>query len=354
MGVIRGKITKKEAFLKLGKSARTIRRYTKSYLEQGEESLKDKRGGNNQKLTKKEELEIVKAKREGKHRSARFIRDKLSLNVSEDTVRRVLVKHHLSRISLPPVKPIKRFVAENPNDLWQIDFMGKVVFPFVGELHLITTLDDCGRFIHYGQFFYHTYKINVFMVMYEAFIKYGLPKAILSDKGSQFRAHHRHGEANYQWYAKKLGIDLIYANRAQTKGKIENLWQFIQRDFVMENLHLTSNKEINKAFWKWLEAYNFSHNHKGLNKECPADVYVPSSRRLTEEELEFILVHEESRKVLRTGYVSYYGQFYRVPDKYIGRRVWTKLKGSTLAVECGGEIIAKHKIKDFKDWMISR
>ena len=80
----------------------------------------------------------------------------------------------------------------------------------------------------------------------------------------------------------------------------------------------------------------------------------PASRRLTGEELEFILVHEESKKVLTTGFISYYGQFYRVSDKCIGRRVWTKLKGSTLAVECSGEIIAKHKIKDFKDWMISR
>jgi len=88
--------------------------------------------------------------------------------------------------------------------------------------------------------------------------------------------------------------------------------------------------------------------------KCPADVYTPSLRRLTEEELEFILVHEESRKVQRTGSISYYGQYYRVPDKYIGRRVWTRLKGHTLAIECGGEIIARHKIKDFKDWMISK
>lgn len=343
-----------EASKKLNCSVRTIERYIKNYLDFGVDGLRDKRGGNNRKLTKKQELRIVEAKREGRHRSARFIRDKLGLEVHEDAVRRVLVKHHLNRISLPPVKPVKRFAADNPNDLWQIDFMGKVVFPFVGELHLIVTLDDCSRFIHYGQFFYYTYKINVFMVMYESFIKYGLPEGILSDKGSQFRAHHRYGEADYQWYAKKLGIDLIYANRAQTKGKIERLWEFIQRDFVMENLHLTSSQEINEAFCKWLEDYNFSHNHKGLNKECPADVYTPSLRKLTEEELEFILVHEELRKVQRTGSVSYYGQYYRVPDKYIGRRVWTRLKGYTLAIECGGEIIAKHKIKDFKDWMISK
>jgi hypothetical protein len=74
-------------------------------------------------------------------------------------------------------------------------------------------------------------------------------------------------------------------------------------------------------------------------------VYVPSLRRLTEEELEFILVHEEPGKVLKTGSITYYGQYYRVPDEYIGRRVWTKLKGETLFIESGKKVIAHSKIK---------
>jgi hypothetical protein len=56
-------------------------------------------------------------------------------------------------------------------------------------------------------------------------------------------------------------------------------------------------------------------------------------RRLTEEELEFILLHEEPRKVLKTGSITHYGQYYRVPDDYIGRRVWTKLRRETLFIK---------------------
>jgi hypothetical protein len=56
----------------------------------------------------------------------------IALGVSKNTVRMVLVKHHLNRISLPPVKPIKRFEARHPNELWQIDIMGEVTFPLVG------------------------------------------------------------------------------------------------------------------------------------------------------------------------------------------------------------------------------
>jgi len=296
-------------------------------------------------ITEAEESEIVACKEEKTHRSARFIRDHLKLSVSEEAVRLVLVRHGLNRIGLPPVKPVQRFVAKEPNELWQVDIMGKVRFPLVGDLYLILVLDDDSRFILSGAFFFRQFKLNVFLVLYRAFMRWGLPQGILSDRGSQFKAHHRHGEADYQWYAKKLGIEVIYANRAQTKGKIERLFRFIQRDFVMENLHLTSFEAINEAFQKWVENYNFNHSNRALDRECAAGLYTPSLRRLTSEELEFILVHEEPRKVLKTGSITYYGQYYRVPDEYIGRRVWTKLKGETLFIESGKKVIAQYQIK---------
>lgn len=345
MELIKGKIKGKDAARKLGCSIRSIWRYKSKYLRLGPESLGEGRGGNNRKLTDKDERRIVRCKLEGKHRSARFIRNKLMLPVHKETIRRVLVRHHLSRISLPPVKRIERFEAASPNDLWQIDIMGKTYFPLIGDLYLISSIDDHSRFIPYGQWFYRKFGINVYQVMYKSLVKYGLPKAILSDKGSQFKASKKEGEANYQWYAQNLGIELIYAKKARTKGKVESLFRFIQRDFVLENVKLALIEEVNKAFCTWLEDYNFSHEHEGINKQCPADLYTSSLRRLTPEELEFILVHEEPRRVRRTASITYYGHYYRVPEEYINRRVWTKLKGSTLTIECGGEVIARHRIR---------
>jgi hypothetical protein len=94
-----------------------------------------------------------------------------------------------------------------------------------------------------------------------------------------------------------------------------------------------------------MEWYDWKHRHRGLNGDSPADHYVKSQRRPTAEELELLLIHEEPRKVTRTGHISYYGQFYRVPDAYIGRRVWTVLKGETLKIESGKEVIARYKVK---------
>jgi transposase InsO family protein len=240
---------------------------------------------------------------------------------------------------------VVRFEAPHPNALWQIDIMGKTYFPLIGELYLICVVDDHSRFIPHAQWFYRQYGINVYQVIYNAFIRYGLPEAILSDRGSQFKAARR-GEANYQWYAQNLGITPLYGQKPQTKGKIEGLFRFVQRDFVMENVHLSSLKEVNEAFSRWLDDYNFNHEHEGINKQCPADLYTESLRRLTREELQFILVHEEPRRVLKTAAITYYGHYYRVPDEYIKRRVWTKLKGSNLTIECAGEVIARHTLRE--------
>lgn len=343
--ILSGDLTRRQAAEELQVNERTIRRYLSRFKQQGAQTLYDHRHSNYRKIGESDQRRIVQAKLQGRHRSARLVRDLLKLAVHEESVRLVFVKHHLERTSLPPIKPIRRFRAAQPNDLWQIDIQGKVHFPLIGDLLLILVKDDHSRFLLSGRWYFHQYKINVFMVLHKAFVRWGLPKAMLSDRGSQFKASQLHGEAEYQYLMRRLGIDLIYGKRPRTKGKIENQFRFVQRDFVLENLHHTSLEDLNVAWDKWMDWYDWKHRHKGLNGDSPAEHYVKSQRRPTPEELELLLIHEEPRKVTRTGHISYYGQFYRVPDAYIGKRVWTVLKGETLKIECGKEVLARYKVK---------
>lgn len=78
------------------------------------------------------------------------------------------------------------------------------------------------------------------------------------------------GEADYQHYARRLGIELVYARRARTKGKIERLFRFIQQDFVLEHLEATSVAAVNAAFAQWIEAYNFGHASRALRALRPS------------------------------------------------------------------------------------
>ena len=340
-----GHLARRVAAAVLDVTVRTLRRYLRRYRQSGADGLRDRRGGPRLRLTPTQEAAIVDTKRAGPHRSARKIRDLPQLPLSIEAVRQVLVRHGLARLGLPPVKPVQRFVAAAPNDLWQIDIMGKVRFPLLGDLYLILALDDHSRFILMGGFFLRKFRINLFTVMYAAFSRWGLPQALLSDRESQFKSTTPIGEADYQYYARRLGIDLVYARRARTKGKIERLFRFIQHDFVLEHLDVTSVAALNAAFAQWVEVYNFSHASRARDGEPPAAQYVPSLRRLTPAELELLLVHEEPRKVARTSTISYYGRHYRVPDPYIGRRVWTRLKGDRLTIQVGRTTLAEYTLE---------
>jgi hypothetical protein len=55
-------------------------------------------------------------------------------------------------------------------------------------------------------------------------------------------------------------------------------------------------------------------------------------------------VHEEPRKVARTRTISDSGRHYRVPDPYIGRRVWTRLKGDRLTIQVGRTTLAEYTL----------
>ncbi len=101
---------------------------------------------------------------------------------------------------------------------------------------------------------------------------------------------------------------------------------------------------VNVAFAQWVEAYDFGHARLALDGEAPAAHYVPSPRRLTPAQLEPLLVHEEPRKVARAGTISYFGRHYRVPDPYIGRRVWTRLKGDRLTIQVGRVTLAEYTL----------
>ncbi len=120
---------------------------------------------------------------------------------------------------------------------------------------------------------------------------------------------------------RRLGIETEYGRRPRIKGKIENNFRFVQQDFVLENLDHTQIAWAECSLGGWTHRYNWKHRHRGLSGDSPPDHYVRSLRRPTVEDFELLLIHEEPRKVMRTSHISYYGQIYRVPDPYIGRRV---------------------------------
>src|SRR5262245_46144774 len=97
-----GKLSRQEAAKVLKTSVRTIHNYIKKYKEYGAAGLVDHRGGHYAKLTPITVQEIIRCKQERPQRSARWIRDRLKLNVSVETVRQTLVRHNLNSMRMGP------------------------------------------------------------------------------------------------------------------------------------------------------------------------------------------------------------------------------------------------------------
>lgn len=336
VSLVKGYVSSSEAAELLGCTTRTVSTYLKAYLLHGVRGLVDHRHSNNFKLSPKVRAVVVKVKREQRWRSPRNLKDALGLPVHPCTIWRLLASEGLARENVKRVKAITRFEAAVPNDMWQTDIMGKITFKVLGDLYLIGTLDDHSRFVPHASWYKTQHKMNVFAVWYESLARWGLPKAMLQDKGSQYKARTKYGQTEYEWYAKQLGIELIWAESAQCKGKIERFWKFVQRDFVPSVLSATSLDEVNGKWRLWLAWYNYkfkSSTHGGITH---ASRYKPSTRRVKRLALETMLLVEERRKVSRESTVSLYGKSYLIPPGYIGCRIWLQIKGNKLYMEANG------------------
>lgn len=352
--VLKGKASKTEAAQILGCRLQTIYRLLEKVRLQGFDALQDHRHSNNYKLSTEQLLEVLRTKENGSWRSARKIMEIANIqSISTRRVQQIWLEHGLNQLNVDRLKPITRFVAKEPNDLWQADIMGKIHLPYLGDAYLIANIDDCSRFILGAKWFSRQNQMNVFRVWYHCLFRWGLPKRMLHDKGSQYKANARftqtgeYAQSTYQYYAKELGIDLIFAHKSRTKGKIERFWRFVQRDFVRENLKVRSFHELNQAFFKWQIKFNeeFKSDGLGMHKRTTAQVYQPSDQRRPKQELQQLLTITVRRYVYTDSTISLFGIRYKIPFGYIGCRIWLYLKGDKVSLEAMDKIIYKFRLK---------
>lgn len=355
--LLKGKFSTKEAAELLGCKRLTIYRYRNKAVKEGLNSLKDGRHSNNYKLSSTELSKVISFKKHGYWRSARKVLEITNISsVTPRRVRQIWVEYGLSKLNVERLKPIVRFVSKEPNDLWQADIMGKMFFPLLNggsDAYLIANIDDHSRFILGAKWFSRQTQMNVFRVWYHCLFRWGLPKRMLHDKGSQYKANTKftqtgeYAQSTYEYYAKELGITLIFAHRSQTKGKIERFFRFIQRDFVRENLRVRTFKELNEKFFAWQIKYNEEFKHSGIGMEgrTPAQVYQPSEVRKPTQELQQLLTITIRRYVYTDSTISLFGIRYKIPAGYIGCRIWVYLKGDKVSMEAMGKIIYKFRLK---------
>lgn len=223
-----------------------------------------------------------------------------------------------------------RFERPAPNQLWQMDFKGRVQIQPGTWCHPLTVLDDHSRFLVCLESCGNEQTQTVKPLLEKTFQIYGLPESFYLDNGSPWG-----GGLPGQWtplgvWLLKLGIEVIHSRpyHPQGRGKNERFHRTLAAE-VFDLRALRDLIQIQKAFDNWRPIYNTQRPHEALGMGVPASRYQPSTRAMPKALPEPQYTPDDVvRRVGTTKfYVSFKGRLWRVPRAFAGERVAIRPRG---------------------------
>jgi len=217
-------------------------------------------------------------------------------------------------------QPWKRFEADAPNKLWQMDYKGHFPLNRGGRCHPLTVLDDHSRFAlglrACGNERGETVKDELTTI----FRRYGMPERFLMDNGSPWGSSYEHSYTPLTAWFIRLGIAISHSGpyHPQTLGKDERFHRTIKVE-LLQGHHFYDLDHAQKHFDPWRDMYNFERPHEALGMAVPASRYQESPRSFPD-----ILPPIEYgpgdivRKVQDKGIVHFRGRIFTIPTAFRG------------------------------------
>jgi transposase InsO family protein len=317
-------------------STRTIQRYVDAYSENGIDGLKPKGKVPEQNTVITPEIldEAIRLRREVPSRSVPTIIQILELEgkveagiLKRTTLQRALAKAGYSFQMMKTYQDhgygSQRFARVHRCDLWQGDIKYGPVLHINGKpqpTYMSCLIDDATRYIIHAEFYGDMEQSIVEDTMKKGIQKFGIPRRIYFDNGSQYRTH---------WMKRAcsmLGIRLLYAKprNPQGKGKQERFNHTVDSFINEVNVKLPESiEELNKLFNAWLSECYHSKVHSALGI-TPEQSFKSDSMPLRyPDEAIFAnaFMHCETRKVNKSGCISFMGKDYDVGVLYAGQQV---------------------------------
>ena len=317
-------------------STRTLQRYVDAYRDNGIDGLKPKgRVPSQNPIISEEQLaQAIQLRREVPSRSIPTIIQILELEgkaapgmLKRTTLQRALAKAGYSaemmKIYRDKGYASQRFARVHRNDLWQGDIKYGPILKISGkavQTYMSCLIDDATRYIIHAEFYGNMEQAIVEDTLKKGIQKYGVPRRIYFDNGKQYRTH---------WMKRAcglLGIRLLYAKprNPQGKGKQERFNHTI--DSFLDEIQLKlpdSLAELNRSFTAWLSECYHSRTHSALGT-TPEHAFKGDSMPLRypdEADLANAFLHCETRKVNKSGCISFMGKDYDVGLLYAGQQV---------------------------------
>lgn len=329
-----------------GLSERTIRRYLSQFRSEGFEGLKPKGKAGQSKQSTSRRVSIpehlveqaILLRKEAPTRSVSQIIQILEWEglaepgqIKRSTLQDKLTEKGFSSRQMKLYSQTgvaaRRFQKRHRNQLWQSDIKYGPYLP-IGpngikrQVYLVVMIDDATRFVLHGAF-YPTLDSKIVEDSFrQAVQKYGVPEAIYFDNGKQYRT---------KWMSRtcsKLGTRLTYAKpyAAESKGKVEKFNRTVDSFLAEIALEKPSTLErLNELFQVWLSECYQNKPHSALGEKISPEMAYRSDRKalrfMDPAVLTDAFLHCETRKVDKSGCISFLDQKYEVGLSFIGRQV---------------------------------
>lgn len=354
---IEKRITRAEAAQKLNLSIKQITRLKNKVSKNGPEKVVHGLTGkssNNQtaEAIKKQILDVYQSKYQDcgfnfTHLSEKFL-ELENIKISRETLRKWIRSKYFSGRSIKKSRKYRSRRERKPRfgELLQMDTSPHDWFGTGEKQQLIVVVDDATTRIVCARLFKHDGSLTNLTVLDYVFRKFGLPRAIYTDKASWF---HYQGqgrgemkkeivETQIERALKKLGVELIAAHSPQAKGRVERMNGVLQDRLIPEfKLNKITNIQDGNNF---LEHFFIpQHNEKfevTAQKEAVAFLSIANLNVLDE-----VLCLEFQNKVLNDNTISKAGkyQIQLCPSEH--RFSWAQAK-VILRIKPNGNVVVRH------------
>jgi len=267
-------------------SISTVRRWHKTYCEQGKRGLLPKipiHVGRQPKVTFNIVSFILLLRMYlgwGALRIAKELADKGICSLSHQTVHRMFKKYHVkTRTYHPKGKSngirYKRYRKRARNAMWHLDFAG----PFTlasSKVYVLVVIDDYSRFALTIEVLPSQETALVTQVLERLFTLYGTPDEILTDNGKSFTSVWTTGTHQFDEFCESNGVihKLTRPYYPESNGKAESLIKTIKRECLSRlDIRSFSEGELQNELSAYSEYYNWYRLHSGINYSVPSSRY---------------------------------------------------------------------------------
>jgi hypothetical protein len=172
------------------------------------------------------------------------------------------------------------------------------------KLVLMGYIDDAtGRF--YGRFYAYEGTMPALDSLKGYIRQYGIPQSIYLDRHSTYKTVKKYSYSQWPFRDKEeltqfgrccqqLGIELIYANSPQAKGRIERVFETLQDRLTKELrlAHAATCQEANHLLERYLESFNRKFT---VASRRTGDLHRPADRRISVDEILSVQTHRPLR-----------------------------------------------------------